>query len=41
MVWDERYRYLRGLYDDANPEQSQEADTIYGPMLSLQSHFVW
>jgi len=21
--------------------QSQEADTIYGPMLSLQSHFVW
>jgi len=24
MVWDERYRFLRGLYDDANPEQLWE-----------------
>jgi hypothetical protein len=22
-------------------ESTQEAETIYGPMLSLQSHFVW
>ena len=27
--------------ESTSKEQSQEAESIYGPMLSLQSHFVW
>ena len=27
--------------ESTSKEQSQAAESIYGPMLSLQSHFMW
>ena len=33
---------LEGMFvKQEKSTQSQEAESIYGPMLSLQSHFVW